>query len=378
MGKIKEIFKRIIPASYRKIEEEGIAVRRHVDAVSAEEKKLVEEKFEILTKELAEKLELYAKEIDRSVQAYIKGLLSDYNDNLTQYIADTKQKMSGDFENGTNAVIKYLDEVIETNETNRYEQLSDKLKKLSDYSELVDRKFNELKKEVGQSFRTVEGLGKESVWGEVFKDTIQGSEWLLDQTFSLGRWAIGYPCAYVIYRVLNEIHPQNILELGLGQSTKFTSQYVNYYSAAEHIVIEHDETWIEFFSRNYDLPSKTQIIKCPWKFGEYAGFENIREFDGFSDAIKNKKFDFIIIDAPLGGDMPNFARIDVLRVIPECLMESFIIVFDDCNRSGEKNTFNQMTKVLDDHNIKYKCGQYVGEKIVKVICSENWSFAATM
>lgn len=67
---------------------------------------------------------------------------------------------------------------------------------------------------------------RELIWANVFHDTVCESQWFLDKSLSLGRAAIGYNFAYVLYRCLNEVNPENILELGLGQSTQIVMQYM--------------------------------------------------------------------------------------------------------------------------------------------------------
>lgn len=66
-------------------------------------------------------------------------------------------------------------------------------------------------------------------WGQIYNSTIAGSEWLKDQSVSPGRWAVGYNYLYILYRILNDVKPTNILELGLGQSTKLMAQYAAFY-----------------------------------------------------------------------------------------------------------------------------------------------------
>ena len=68
---------------------------------------------------------------------------------------------------------------------------------------------------------------------------------------SAGRWAVGYQYLYVMYRVLNEIHPRRILELGLGQSTRMLGQYAAAHENVSHFVVEHDPEWIDFFQRDF-------------------------------------------------------------------------------------------------------------------------------
>ena len=55
-----------------------------------------------------------------------------------------------------------------------------------------------------------------------FCDIRQGLEWL-DETISItgdGAWAVGYDYLSVLCKILQIMKPQNILEMGLGQSSK--------------------------------------------------------------------------------------------------------------------------------------------------------------
>jgi len=218
----------------------------------------------------------------------------------------------------------------------------------------------------------------EAVYAHVFHDTIIDSAWLKDKTFSPGRWAVGYQALYVMYRILDEIRPRNILELGLGQSTKMISQYVtNSKEDVFHTVVEHNSEWIDFFKRQYTLSAGTEIKLLPLTMEEYKGNE-VRVYDGFSEAIVGHKFDFIVIDAPMGGDMKENARIDVLKNLPECLAESFVILMDDTNRSGEMNTIHEMENLLDEKGIPFTSGKYQGNKGCYVIASKELSFLCTM
>ena len=100
----------------------------------------------------------------------------------------------------------------------------------------------------------------EAVWAQIFNNTISESLWLKDKTFSPGRWAVGYPYLYVMYRVLNETRPKRILELGLGQSTRMIAQYAAAFQDVEHIVVEHDPEWVEFFCNDFPLPKNTKVV----------------------------------------------------------------------------------------------------------------------
>ena len=218
----------------------------------------------------------------------------------------------------------------------------------------------------------------EAVWGELFNQVSCGSSWLKDRRFAAGRAAVGYQYLYVAYRILNEIHPKSILDLGLGQSTKLISQYAAAYPDVLHQVVEHDPEWMKFFRRNYKLPGNPKMVKLDREFIPYKDAEQVRVFKNFSETFKGQKFDFISIDAPLGMDMKEYSRIDVLRMLPDCLADSFIIIVDDAERSGETNTIKEMESVLQASHMSFATGRYSGKKDCMVICSEDLKFVCSM
>lgn len=218
----------------------------------------------------------------------------------------------------------------------------------------------------------------ESVWAEIFNNTITGSCWLTNTAFSPGRWAIRYPVLYVMYRILNEARPKRILELGLGQSTRMIAQYAAAHEGVTHQVVEHDLEWISFFQNDFQLPSNSKIVQLDREMVPYQEAEAVRVFTNFRETFSGQKFDFIFIDAPLGGDMKQYARIDVLGLLPECLSENFVIMIDDANRIGEKRTIAEIQKRLDEAGILYKCGRYSGRKDTVVIAARSREFLTTM
>lgn len=222
------------------------------------------------------------------------------------------------------------------------------------------------------------GYASEGVWAAIFNNVISGSRWLKNTSFSAGRWAVGYQYLYVMYRVLNEIHPKRILELGLGQSTRMLGQYAASHKDVSHFVVEHDPEWINFFQRDFQLSSRSRIIQLERKMETYKEASAVRVFKGFRTKFRNKKFDFISIDAPFGGDMKQYARIDVLKLLPDCLADEFVIMIDDTERPGETNTVAEMTNVLKQNGIAYGIGKYSGVKDCTVISSANLKFVCSM
>lgn len=253
------------------------------------------------------------------------------------------------------------------------------------YNELknMQQTMNEIKKQNEANLIILESTCRnsaEGTWAAIFNQTIhkENKNWLKDVSFSPGRWAVGYQYLYVLYRVLNEVHPQNILELGLGQSTKMIAQYAIAFPNIIHQVVEHDPQWISFFAQNYKLPRNTKLVRLDREFSPYKEADKVRVFKGFKKHFQGQKFDFISIDAPLGGDMKQYARIDVLQMLPEILAENWVIMIDDCNRSGEQHTVKEMEEKLKISGIAYAKGKYSGAKDCVVLAAEKMKFVCSM
>ena len=229
---------------------------------------------------------------------------------------------------------------------------------------------------------TLYNQNREIIFANVFHDTIKGSKWFpSDFPLSPGRGALGYPALYVLYRVLNEFHPQNILEMGMGQSTKVIGLYNNYYPECRHQVVEHDPEWISFFCNHFDLPSTTKVVELPLMNADIQLDEissNTIMYNGFPQAFEGQVFDFICIDGPYGFNNPQYSRIDIIGILPECLTKSFVIILDDCDRKGEQNTFNMICDILKEHNIEHNSSIYYGEKGTGIIVSPDYSFMCSM
>ena len=209
---------------------------------------------------------------------------------------------------------------------------------------------------------------KELLWAQIFNDTIRDSEWLTKSSFSPGRWAAGYPMLYIIYRTLNDIKPRNILEFGLGESSKLTSQYASFHSDSKLEIIEQDPEWLNFICvNNQDLKNYVHIIPTVtgyFYYGEANIYQNLLDF------LQTPKYDFIIIDGPIGT--PGFSRPQIIDIVEKGMLASdFVIIMDDYNRDGEKKTIEHLLNLLTIMQIEHFTHVYSGLKESIVICSKN-------
>ena len=100
-----------------------------------------------------------------------------------------------------------------------------------------------------------------------------------------------------------------------------------------------------------------------------------RTYVGFDNVIKNKKFDFVFIDGPLGS--AHFSRPQILDVVDN-LDKSFVILMDDMNRVGEQETFEALKNKLRENNIDFKEGFYESDKKLGLICSPDLEWLTTL
>ncbi|WP_352403064.1 hypothetical protein [Pyramidobacter sp.] len=385
LQRAKKVLKRFYPPPVdvfnREIRKLSSAVAEADEKISAKVTNLsdsVAQRLQDITKEQTQIAETLTAELHKQ-RAQQTNALTELQKQLDQQeqriIAEMDERtdeLQNQFKRQTQALASELQKLLHNGEkicSELQKQFSLYEAKLSEQNTLI----NQVDRQSVISSRNA----SEAVWAEIFNNAITGSEWLADTAFSPGRWAVGYPYLYVMYRVLNEVHPRNILELGLGQSTRMIAQYAAC-CKARHQIVEHDPEWIEFFTRSFKLPPCSSIVTLDQELVPYKEAEAVRVFKDFSKTFAEQRFDFISIDAPLGGDMKQYARIDVLQLLPDCLAEDFVIMLDDCERPGEQHTWKEMEHALDSHGVKYATGVYSGKKDCWIMSSESLKFVCSL
>ncbi|WP_296855270.1 hypothetical protein [uncultured Methanobrevibacter sp.] len=241
-------------------------------------------------------------------------------------------------------------------------------------------RFNDYKRITAKNDKFYRQINNELKYAFVFNDTIKESEWLIKKDFSLVNSAANYSFMYSLYRILNDAEPKNILELGMGQTTKLTSQFANYFNDCKLTVLEGDEIWIENFAEQLVISENIHICHMDLENVTIDGTLNTR-FKGVLDIVADDKFDLVIIDGPQGFVVENgvskeldYSRSNVLELIPKNLAEDFIIIIDDFNRQGEQNTMSIVKELLSREGIEFYEYSCTGLKRQYVICTEKYRY----
>ena len=239
----------------------------------------------------------------------------------------------------------------------------------------IEKRFKKIESQNG----LIENQLKEINWANIFNSAITGSTWFNNIPLNVGRWAANYSLFYVLYRILNEINPQNVLELGLGETTKMIQAYKQYQNnEAFCITIEQDNDWIEMRLNNGISNDYINVLKTELKKIKVKDFDTL-VYDDLTNKLKNlnKKFNLILIDGPWGS--PNYSRYDVVGILETGLIaDDFIIIMDDYNRRGEQETINELMDKLTEHNYNFITGKYVGDKSQIVIASSRFKYLESL
>lgn len=216
----------------------------------------------------------------------------------------------------------------------------------------------------------------ELIWASVFYDSIKGIKGVENLPLNIGRWAGGYPFFYVLNRILKDYQPKKILEFGLGESSKFISTYLQHHLLeSEHIIIEQDGKWKVNFQTNFVLSPRSDVYELPlikkkYKEFEYNGYENIE------NTIVTK-FDLYIVDGPFGSH--NYSRFDIVGLADILSnQDEFILIMDDYNRNGEKETVEVLLSLLKSKNVNIYTAKYSGVKSLFVIATEKYKYVTSL
>lgn len=217
---------------------------------------------------------------------------------------------------------------------------------------------------------------RELEWAQIYHDSIRGNKALEHLPLNVGRWAGNYSFFYVLNRILADVQPKRILEMGLGESSKFISAHISEgLLNAEHVIIEHDPNWIDNFSKRFTLSEKSKVITLELEQKEkegakYNGYKGIEE-------VAIDSFDLYIVDGPFGT--PRFSRFDITHFVQHIKPDqAFILILDDHDREGEKETAKNIFRLLESQNVAYCEGRYLGAKEQLIITSPNFKFLTSL
>jgi hypothetical protein len=208
-------------------------------------------------------------------------------------------------------------------------------------------------------------------WAHIYHDSIRGKDFIEELPLNIGRWAGNYAFFYFLNRILSEFQPKRIVELGLGESSKFINQFLKYsYTGVEYLIFEHNEAWKQQYLKANKVVDCVEIKVCKLETKKNKGI-SYNSFSNFSEIIQKRKFDFYLIDGPFGSK--SYSRYDAVELLsPITPQDDFLILFDDVERTGEQETVNYLLKMFKSKGINFKSKVFNSEKSICIIASEKY------
>lgn len=212
-------------------------------------------------------------------------------------------------------------------------------------------------------------------FADLLHDSAAGSPWLKDKSFALYGWAANYSFIYTLFRILDNVRPAKILEIGLGQTSLVTSQYVAHNNpAAEVDIIENDASWINIYRPRLAAGENIHLNQCDIEFFDEEGQNRRYNRAALSQITADKKYNLIIVDGPMGGGQKH-PRSNILDLVEKNLAPDFIIIFDDAERPGEQATIARTQDKLKTMGIAFATQQRDALKSQFLIFSQSYEFA---
>ena len=246
----------------------------------------------------------------------------------------------------------------------------DNWRKLADETKIFEHVLSEAKHEE-IAFRK---QMNELYFARLFQDATNDSSWLKKKSFALFGAAANYSFIYTLFRVLDKTNPMNILELGLGQTTKLTSQYIcNKNPKASLTICEDNQEWIDIYKEELPLHNNIKINKLDLESFDYLGTKNIK-YKGMEKICGKECYDLIIVDGPIGRNQ-TFPRSNILDLMKnDLLADDFIIIFDDTERKGETFTVSKTKELLRQKGIDFIEFRRSALKTQTILASTSKSF----
>lgn len=208
---------------------------------------------------------------------------------------------------------------------------------------------------------------------QIFNNLVADSTWIEKNDFIPLKSAATYSFLLILYLILDKIRPMNILEFGMGQTSKLTGAYAaNLNKNSRLQIVEQNKEWMEVFTSQ--IPAAGNISIHHKNVTEIIiNYSFNHKYEDLSDITGRTKYDLIIIDGPVAGkDM--YPRTSILDLIPDNLAEDFIIILDDAERFGETNTAQLILNRLEENNIKYISWKRIASKTQQLITSPKYKF----
>ena len=167
--------------------------------------------------------------------------------------------------------------------------------------------------------------------------------------------AAGYSLMYLLFRIVDEHHLDRIVEFGSGQSTLLIDRLKK--PRTKHVCYEHDPEWWSWL--------RGQLKDTDYRLRPLVAMAGNGKSYAWYDDVEPMDFDCLLVDGP--GGVERYSRVGCRDIIERNGRTDFVIVFDDAERPGEKETIAQVCNLLRKKGLDIKVNYLWGRAKQAVI-----------
>jgi hypothetical protein len=208
----------------------------------------------------------------------------------------------------------------------------------------------------------LEALHAETIYQGLFDQQCRRLH--LDEPFYPVGAAASYSLMYLLARVMTELAPRRIVELGSGQTTVLIDRLRT--AEGSHVAYEQSELWARTM--------RERAPGCDLRLRPVgAKRDGTVAFQGYDD-VQALDFDLLLVDGPNGTD--RHSRYDCVPLVAANRSSEFIVIVDDAGRTGEAQTVAALSALLKQRGIDHKLNHLAGRTTQAVITTPAFRAAS--
>jgi hypothetical protein len=175
-----------------------------------------------------------------------------------------------------------------------------------------------------------------------------------------------YALLFLVMSTVIRAQPRRVLELGCGQTTLLLDalREAGVWSG-DLVSVEQDVFWWQEISAEVS----TTVVHAPLVERSIAG-RTTQCYDVAGLAVPPEGFDLVLVDGPVGT--PRWSRLGCLSFVPEALARDFVVILDDYERPGEKETAAEMRSALAAGGIAFEEECFLSNKQQLMLATEKY------
>lgn len=207
-----------------------------------------------------------------------------------------------------------------------------------------------------------EALQSEAIFQGIFNQQC-ANRGMTNDYYPVGA-AASYSLMYLLTRILTELPVRSIVELGSGQTSLLIDRLRD--GVGSHICYENNPAWFEHLA--------ARLTRCDYRLRPIAAQEfSGQSYEGYAD-LEPAPFDLLLVDGPNGTD--HRSRYSCLPLLADSVGRDFVVIIDDADRPGERETIREAKSLLAANKVDFKLNFLRGRTTQAVITTARFRAAS--